>query len=66
MEEERERKIDFKKYTSSPVSKMYLLRIVFYIVLLVVVLSIFFSQRPDKHQPTKSIETIENVTIDVK
>ncbi len=59
-----ERKIDFKRHTSPPVSKMYLLKVVFY-VLMLGVLSYFLFKLSSKKQRIKpeEIKEISNIQI---
>ena len=63
---EDQRKVDFKKYISKPVSKWYLARIVFYIVLLTGLLYIFFSQNGKKNVDVKDVKEIDKVTITIE
>ena len=59
-----ERKIDFKRHTSPPVSKMYLFKIVFYVVLLGV-MGYFLFNGNKKSSPikVKDITQINHITI---
>lgn len=60
-----ERNIDFKRHTSPPVSKMYLLKIVFYVVMLSVMLYFMF-RNDSKSVKTqeKEIREIHNITVE--
>lgn len=59
-----ERKINFKRYTSPPVSKMYLFKIVFYVILLVVMGYFLFKGNKKKTQvKVKDITEINHVII---
>lgn len=59
-----ERKIDFKRHTSPPVSKMYLFKIVFYVVLLGVMGYFLFNGNKKKTSvKVNDITEINNVTI---
>lgn len=59
-----ERKIDFKRHTSPPVSKMYLFKIVFYVVLLGVMGYFLFKGNKSKPKvDAKDITEINNVSI---
>ena len=59
-----ERNIDFKRHTSPPVSKMYLLKIIFYVVLLSVVAYIILKGN-DKTPSIqdKEITEIHHITL---
>ena len=62
---EEPRKIDFKKHTSSPVSKWYLARVVFYVILLSVLLYFVLRQPKQAEKPQiKDVQEIENITIE--
>ncbi|MBL4862788.1 MAG: hypothetical protein JKY09_07215 [Crocinitomicaceae bacterium] len=62
---EHKRKINLRKHTSPPVSKNYLLRIIFYIVLISVLGFIVSSQLEKKEVPkTPEVNEIRNVTIE--
>lgn len=63
---EDQRKVDFKKYISKPVSKWYLARIVFYVVLLGGLLYLFFSQYGKKSVNVDEIKSIDKVTITIE
>lgn len=63
---EDERKVDFKKYVSAPVSKWYLARIIFYIVLLTGLLYLFFSQNNKKTADIDTIESIDRVHVTIE
>jgi len=61
------RKVDFKKYVSKPVSKWYLARIVFYIILLSALIYLFFSQNGSKKSANiKEIKNIDKVSITIE
>jgi len=59
-----ERKIDLKRHTSPPVSRMYLLKTLFYVVLLSI-LSICLYKRGDKNPstPEKEITEIHHIKL---
>ncbi len=61
-----QRKVDFKKYLSKPVSKWYLARILFYIVLLTGLLYLFFSQNGKKTIDIKKIKRIDKVNVTIE
>ena len=61
-----QRKVDFKKYLSKPVSKWYLARILFYIVLLTGLLDLFFSQNGKKAIDIKKIKRIDKVNVTIE
>ena len=63
---EDQRKVDFKKYISKPVSKWYLARIIFYIVLLTGLLYLFFSQNGKKNVDIKEVERIDKVKVTIE
>lgn len=60
---EGKRKLDFKKYVSAPVSKWYLARIAFYIIMLTGLIVLFFSQKDKKVVDVKKVYKIENLNI---
>lgn len=61
-----ERKVDFKKYVSKPVSKWYLVRIAFYIILLTGLIVLFFYQNNKQKVNPEKIDSIENVNITIE
>lgn len=63
---ESNRKMDFKKYTSPPVSKWYLVRIVFYIILLTGLIVLFFYQKNKQEVNPEKIESIDNMNITIE
>jgi hypothetical protein len=60
---EDQRKVDFKKYISKPVSNWYLVRIVFYIVLLSGLLYIFFSRNEKSNFEVEEIKSIDGINV---
>lgn len=58
--------MDFKKYTSPPVSKWYLVRIVFYIILLTGLVVLFFYQKNKQEVNPEKIESIDNMNITIE
>ena len=58
--------MDFKKYTSPPVSKWYLVRIVFYIILLTGLIILFFYQKNKQEVNPEKIESIDKVNITIE
>ena len=59
-----ERKIDFKRHTSPPVSKMYLFKIIFYVVMLGVLSYFLFRTNPSKEKvDSKDITEITNIQL---
>lgn len=63
---EGKRKLDLKKYVSAPVSKWYLVRIAFYIILLTGLIILFFSQKRKKTPALQKVDKIENVNITIE
>ena len=63
---ESKRKMDFKKYTSPPASKWYLVRIAFYIILLTGLIVLFFYQKNKQETNPEKIDAIENVNITIE
>lgn len=63
---ESKRKLDFKKYTSPAVSKWYLARIAFYIILLTGLIALFFSQKDKPKKDVRETKKIENVKITIE
>jgi len=60
----KERKIDFKRYTSPPVSKMYLLKIIFYVFLLAVLSYFLFKKKGSTPKvQEKEITEIHHITL---
>ena len=62
------RKIDFKRHTSPPASKWYLIRIIIYVVLLLVAGIIIYSvyQKRDGLQEVQDVVEIEGVSVEVE
>jgi hypothetical protein len=60
-----ERKIDLKRHTSPPVSRIYILKIVFYVVLLSI-LSIYLHNKGDRNPSIqeKEITEIHHIVLD--
>ncbi|MFT6243299.1 MAG: hypothetical protein ACJA0U_002370 [Salibacteraceae bacterium] len=62
-------KIDLKQHTSKRVSRVYMLKIVFYVLLLVGILVYYFSQNGDEASKkevdkVKDVKEIQNITIE--
>lgn len=62
-------KIDLKQHTSKRVSRLYMLKIVFYVLLLVGILVYYFSQNGDEASKkqvdnVKDVKEIQNITIE--
>ena len=64
---DKERKIDLKKYTSKPVSKFYLIRVIFYVVILGALIYLFFDIYGDKYiEEPEVVDTIDQVNISIE
>ena len=63
---EDQRKVDFKKYVSKPVSKWYLARIGFYIILLSALIYLFFFQNGKKKVSVEEVHRIDKVKITIE
>jgi len=62
---EEKRQIDFKKFTSPPSSKMYLLKIAFYVILIGGLIYLMKSKSSIEPKVTEPLpNTIQNITID--
>ena len=62
-------KIDLKQHTSKRVSRLYMLKIFFYILLLAGILVYYFSQSGDNAsnkevEDVKDVQEIKNITIE--
>lgn len=63
---DEQRRPDFKKYTLPPVSKKYLFRIIFYLVLLSVIIFIALSTHgKHKRLTEEQIEEVKGVQIEL-
>ena len=58
-------KIDLKQHTVKRVSRLYMLKIFFYILLLAGILSYYFSQngKKDEKKEVEDVKEIRNITI---